>query len=84
MKWYNRSPLLSDELSRQTNLEPHVLLGVAADATVDEIKNAYRRMVKVYHPDKADQFMRNHNEQVVKLINAAFEKLTKRKNDSNN
>jgi DnaJ-class molecular chaperone len=75
MKWRNRSPLLSDELSRLNGLEPHELLCVAADADADEVKSAYRQMVKVYHPDKADPFMRKHNEQVTKLINVAYEQL---------
>lgn len=75
MKWKNRSPHLSDELSRLSSLEPHELLSIAMDAGVDDIKRAYRQMVKVYHPDKADPFMRKHNEQVIKLVNAAYEKL---------
>mgnify|MGYP001291834325 FL=1 len=76
MKWKNRSPQLSDELSRLSGLEPHELLSISADAGADDIKGAYRQMVKVYHPDKADSFMRKHNEQVIKLINAAYERLT--------
>lgn len=75
MKWKNISPLLSDELSRLNSLEPHELLSIAADADLDDIKYAYRKLVKVYHPDMADPFMRVHNEQVIKIINAAYEKL---------
>ena len=75
MKWKNRSPQLSDELSRLSGLEPHELLCISADAGADDIKGAYRQIVKVYHPDKADPFMRKHNEQVIKLINAAYERL---------
>ncbi len=78
MKWKNRKPQLSDELARLAGLEPHELLGVSPDATTDEVKSAYRRMVKVYHPDKADSFMKNHNEQVIKLVNEAYERLTAR------
>jgi len=78
MKWRNRKPQLSDELARLSGLEPHELLSVAPDATADEIKSAYRQMVKVYHPDKADTFMRKHNEQVVKLVNDAYERLMAR------
>jgi len=76
MKWKNRKPQLSDELARLAGLEPYELLGVAPDATVDEVKSAYRQMVKVYHPDKADPFMKKHNEQVIKLINGAYDRLT--------
>jgi DnaJ-class molecular chaperone len=75
MKWKSRSPMLSDELSRLSGLAPHELLCVAADADAVQVKSAYRQMVKIYHPDKADPFMRKHNEQVTKLINAAYERL---------
>lgn len=78
MKWKNRKPQLSDELARLAGLEPHELLGVSLDATADELKSAYRQLVKVYHPDMADPFMKKHNEQVIKLINAAYERLTAR------
>jgi DnaJ-class molecular chaperone len=75
MKWKNRSPLLSDELSRLKGKEPHELLALPPQAGLDDIKRAYRRMVKIYHPDRADPFMRNHNEQVIQLINAAYARL---------
>jgi DnaJ-class molecular chaperone len=78
MKWKNRSTQLSDELSRLSGLEPYELLAIAIDAGADDIKGAYRQMVKVYHPDKADPFMRKHNEQVMKLINAAYKILMAR------
>jgi curved DNA-binding protein CbpA len=75
MKWKNRKPQLSDEIARLKDLDPYEMLGLASNATADEIKSAYRRLVKVYHPDKADAFMRKHNEQIVRLINDAHERL---------
>jgi preprotein translocase subunit Sec63 len=78
MKWKNRSSQLSDELTRLNGMDPHELLSIARDAGAEDVKGAYRRLVKVYHPDKADPFMRNHNEQVIRLVNAAYEKLMAR------
>jgi DnaJ-class molecular chaperone len=75
MKWRNRSPQLSDEISRLSSLEPHEVLKVAQGASAEEIKVAYRQMVKVYHPDKSDPFMRKHNELVMKIVNDAYEQL---------
>lgn len=34
--------------------EPHEVLGVARDASEDEVRAAYREMVKKYHPDVSD------------------------------
>src|SRR3954452_16865706 len=35
--------------------DPHRALGVPADASLNEIKSAYRRLVKQYHPDAAGE-----------------------------
>src|SRR5512132_1570191 len=35
--------------------EPHRTLGVAPGASLNEIKSAYRRLVKQYHPDAAGE-----------------------------
>ena len=78
MKWKNRNPNLSNELSRLAGLEPFELLGVTTDATMEEIKSAYRKLAKIYHPDKSDPFMKLHNEQVIKLINEAYKRLCSR------
>jgi hypothetical protein len=32
--------------------DPHSVLGVAADAPFDEVRNAYVRLSKIYHPDR--------------------------------
>ncbi len=76
MKWRERNPNLSDELSRLQALDPFELLGIPQDAAQDEIKKAYLQKVKIYHPDKSDPFMKRYNEEVIKLINAAYERLS--------
>jgi len=43
------------------------LLGVAKDATPEQIKKAFREKVKKYHPD-----LNKENEEIFKLLNQAY------------
>jgi len=75
MKWTKHTAQRPDELARLAGLPPHEVLGVPADAALPEIKRIYRRMVRIDHPDSSHPFMRSYNEEVMKLLNEAYEKL---------
>ncbi|MBO5868698.1 MAG: J domain-containing protein, partial [Oscillospiraceae bacterium] len=53
--------------------DPYKVLGVSPDASDDEIKKAYRRLAKQYHPDRnpGDQEAARR----MKEINAAYEQI---------
>jgi curved DNA-binding protein CbpA len=53
-------------------------LGLAAGATLDEVKTAYRMLVKVWHPDRfqSDQKLAHEAETKLKALNRAFSYLT--------
>ena len=71
MKYTDRSEILSRQ-------QPHEILSVPESATLDEIKAAYRTLVKIYHPDRSHEFVKAANAEVTKVINGAYEQMVKR------
>lgn len=57
-------------------IDPYKLLGVAPTATDEEIKQAYRALVRKYHPDKyAGTDLADMATEKMKEINAAYEEI---------
>ena len=59
---------------------PHQVLGVSANASADEIRQAYRKLANQYHPDKVahlgDEF-RAMAEERFKEIQTAYDRLSR-------
>jgi hypothetical protein len=57
----------------------YAILGLRPGATLSEVKKAYRRLVKEWHPDRYahDAERRRHAERVLKTVNLAYESLEK-------
>ncbi len=59
-------------------MNPYKTLGIEPGATKEEIKDAYNKMVKKYHPDKyQEKHMKELAEQKMKEINEAYDILTR-------
>ncbi len=62
--------------------QAYVLLGITTEATNDEVKKAYRALVREYHPDiiksqgASDEYLKEATEKV-QDINAAYEMIKK-------
>ena len=72
----------SSEQSQTTHLNPYEVLGCKETDSFDDIKLAYRRLVKQYHPDYmhgqgADDEAVKQATQKIQEINAAYEKVKK-------
>ncbi len=58
---------------------PYSVLGVREDASQEEIRAAYLKLVKKYHPDKyADSDLKELANDKLKEVNEAYDMLTKR------
>jgi DnaJ-class molecular chaperone len=78
MKWKDLNTGYASKLQEMAALPPRALLGVSETASESEIKAAYRQLAKTYHPDGVDAFMATYNQEVLKLINRAYDALTAR------
>ncbi|GAA0817393.1 J domain-containing protein [Clostridium tertium] len=59
-------------------MNPYEVLGLKPGATQDEIKKAYRNLIKQYHPDQyGDNPLKDLAEEKMRDINAAYDALTK-------
>src|SRR5471030_1190835 len=66
-------------------MNPYEVLGIKPSASQDEIKSAYRKLIKQYHPDKfGDNPLKNLAEEKMIEINRAYEALTKNSGNNNN
>jgi curved DNA-binding protein CbpA len=65
-------------------MNPYEILGVKPGASQDEIKSAYRKLIKQYHPDQfGDNPLKNLAEEKMIEINEAYEALTKNSGNNN-
>lgn len=57
-------------------MNPYSVLGVSPSATDDEVKAAYRKLVKKYHPDRyTDSRLKEEASEKLKEINAAYDEI---------
>lgn len=82
MKWKNISTEYESELDRIKVQTAYERLGVTQDSTIEEVKKAYRKKIRIYHPDRTDAFMLGYSEEVTKLLNTSFEQIKRRLSDA--
>jgi len=75
VKWRPIGQGYSDRIQGLKRLKPHELLEVSEHPSHAELKLAHRAKVKAYHPDRLDPFLRPQAQEILKLVNAAYEHL---------
>ena len=73
MKWRDIDNKYYARIEELRDKTPYELLEVSATDSMDDIKKAYRKKIKLYHPDRTDNFMKSYSQEVVKLLNQAIE-----------
>ena len=63
--------------------DPYSILGVSRDATDEQIKTAYRELVRKYHPDNYtyDNPLRELAEEKMQEVNAAYDEILRLRSD---
>lgn len=77
INWTNIENKYKSNLETLQKMNPYELLEVGVNVNLTDLKKAYRKKMKLYHPDKADEFMKKYNQEVTKLINNAYQELVK-------
>jgi molecular chaperone DnaJ len=77
MRWREIPQRYRDLLEAQGAKSPAELLGVAPGCDRRALRAAYLELAKRYHPDHSDKFLARYNEEVLKLINSAYQTLLK-------
>ena len=67
-----------EEAKRSTGAGPHQVLGVPRGASPEEVRKAYRALVKKHHPDVVPEGEREAAEVKMRAIQAAYEALSQR------
>lgn len=76
MRWVERKRY-TDVLAAARAKSPHQILGVEPGCGLEAVRKVYLRMVKTYHPDASDPFTRAFDEEMLKIINGAYEAVVK-------
>ena len=72
-----RAPNLQQRLRDLDGFDPHAILGVASQASIDEVKTAWHKLAKVYHPDRYStaelpEEVRDYLASMARRVNAAY------------
>ncbi len=75
-----KSPNLGARLRDTEGFDPHTILGLSGAACWDDIKVAYHRLAKLYHPDRYNSAelpseVRDYLATMARRVNAAFSAL---------
>lgn len=75
-----RAPHLRPRGGLQDDFDPHAILGVAAEAPFDEIRQAFVQLSKIYHPDRFSTAVlpaevADYIQAMARRINAAYASL---------
>lgn len=73
MKWRPLTGRHTNRIEALRGMAPHELLGISATASSAEIKAAFRVKAKAYHPDRLDPFLQSHAQEIMKLLNQAYQ-----------
>jgi curved DNA-binding protein CbpA len=82
MKWENIDQGIEAVIQEYKNKNPYQVLEVTSFTPTEEIRRAYLKKIRTYHPDSTDPFLKGINEEISKIINSAYETIMKERHES--
>jgi len=74
MKW-KEVKRYKDNIEKLKKMNIYEILEINSNASKFEIKKAYLKKIKTYHPDSSDDFVKNNFEEITKIINDSYDRI---------
>jgi curved DNA-binding protein CbpA len=81
MRWRDLSGGHRSHLDELAGRDPYEILDVKREMPRAEIRRAYLARVRVYHPDRVDPFLQSVAQEMLKLLNRAWEAIEREQAD---
>lgn len=82
MEWRSLDQSAEALINEYRTKSPYEVLRIPSSASSGEVRKAYLDMIKAYHPDRADKFLRALNEEISKIVNLSYDSILKERNES--
>lgn len=78
MRWTAIDSKYRNLLERQAEKSAEELLELSTSYSREQLRASYRRLMKLYHPDRSHRFLLRYNQEMTKLLTTAYSQLVRK------